>query len=105
MIEDRDGRRYQPDFVVEPKSRGEMKDEAVRAQGRDFVDADGAENRSNRLTALSAALLEDFRVIVITLGAEDDAQVIFETLNSGGEPLAAMDLVHNDVFHRATRAG
>lgn len=77
----------------------------VRAQALDFVDADGAENRSDRLTALSAALLEDFRVIVITLGAEDDAQVIFETLNSGGEPLAAMDLVRNDVFHRATRAG
>jgi uncharacterized protein with ParB-like and HNH nuclease domain len=29
--------------------------------------------------------------------------VIFETLNSGGKPLAAMDLVRNDVFHRANR--
>ena len=46
---------------------------------------------------------EDFRVIVITLDDTDDAQVIFETLNSGGEPLAAMDLVRNDVFHRAIR--
>jgi hypothetical protein len=77
----------------------------VRAQALEFVDANDVEDRSERLTALSAALLEDFRVIVITLGAEDDAQVIFETLNSGGEPLAAMDLVRNDVFHRATRAG
>jgi len=58
-----------------------------------------------RLVALSSAVLEDFRVIVITLDDTDDAQVIFETLNSGGEPLAAMDLVRNDVFHRAIRRG
>lgn len=42
---------------------------------------------------------------MITLGEHDDAQVIFETLNAGGEPLAAMDLVRNDVFHRAARGG
>jgi hypothetical protein len=68
-----------------------------------FVREGGNAERSSRLTALSVALLEDFRVIVITLDETDDAQVIFETLNSGGEPLAAMDLVRNDVFHRATR--
>jgi len=63
------------------------------------------ETRAARLNALSAALLESFQVIVITLDERDDAQVIFETLNAGGEPLAAMDLVRNDVFHRAVRAG
>ena len=77
----------------------------VRAEAQTFVEAEGEDQRSERLTALAAALLEDFRVIVITLGDDDDAQVIFETLNTGGEPLAAMDLVRNDVFHRATRAG
>lgn len=56
-----------------------------------------------RLTALSTVLYEHFRLIVITLSTDDDAQVIFETLNSGGKPLAAMDLVRNDVFHRANR--
>ena len=56
-----------------------------------------------RLVALSTVLFEHFRLIVITLAADDDAQVIFETLNSGGKPLAAMDLVRNDVFHRANR--
>lgn len=56
-----------------------------------------------RLVALSTVLFEHFRLIVITLAADDDAQVIFETLNSGGKPLAAMDLVRNDVFHRASR--
>jgi len=63
------------------------------------------EIQAARLDALSAALLESFQVIVITLNEHDDAQVIFETLNAGGQPLAAMDLVRNDVFHRATRSG
>ncbi len=58
-----------------------------------------------RLLAMSTILYEDFRLIVITLAQDDDAQVIFETLNSGGAPLAAMDLVRNDVFHRALRQG
>lgn len=58
-----------------------------------------------RLVALSTVIYEHFRLIVITLSAADDAQVIFETLNSGGKPLAAMDLVRNDVFHRASRRG
>jgi hypothetical protein len=79
----------------------------LREQAEEFVTAEnGAENGADALSklgALASALLEDMRVIVITLGAEDDAQVIFETLNSGGEPLAAMDLVRNDVFHRAVR--
>lgn len=60
---------------------------------------------SQRLLALSTVLFEDFRLIVITLSADDDAQVIFETLNSGGKPLAAMDLVRNEVFHRASKRG
>ena len=56
-----------------------------------------------RLRALSMALFEHFRLIVITLSKNDDAQVIFETLNSGGKPLAAMDLVRNDIFYRANK--
>lgn len=76
-----------------------------REEAAAFINAAGDESRIDRLNALSAALLEGFQVIVITLGEDDDAQVIFETLNAGGEPLAAMDLVRNDVFHRAVRAG
>jgi len=40
------------------------------------------------------------KLVVITLGESDDAQVIFETLNSKGEPLLAMDLVRNNIFYR-----
>jgi uncharacterized protein DUF262 len=75
----------------------------LRQEAEEFVTTNGEASVAARLSALASALLEDMRVIVITLGAEDDAQVIFETLNSGGEPLAAMDLVRNDVFHRALR--
>lgn len=66
-------------------------------------DAMASDELRTRLTAVSTVLFEHFRLIVITLAADDDAQVIFETLNSGGKPLAAMDLVRNDVFHRASR--
>jgi uncharacterized protein with ParB-like and HNH nuclease domain len=73
-----------------------------------FITQDGKDKElsgiQKRLLALSTVLFEDFRLIVITLAKDDDAQVIFQTLNSGGKPLAAMDLVRNDVFHRAARA-
>lgn len=74
-----------------------------RSEAKAFVGENGGADAVARLGALATAVLEDFRVIVITLDDTDDAQVIFETLNSGGEPLAAMDLVRNDVFHRAIR--
>ena len=54
-----------------------------------------------RLDALWEALIEEFRVVEITLEEGDDAQVIFETLNERGEPLLAADLVRNNIFHRA----
>jgi hypothetical protein len=77
----------------------------LRDEAETFTRNGAPEDVVERLTALATALLSDIRVIAITLGTEDDAQVIFETLNSGGEPLAAMDLVRNDVFHRAARQG
>jgi len=58
-----------------------------------------------KLRTLTAALKIHFKFIVITLEETDDAQVIFETLNTGGEPLAAMDLVRNSIFQRATKEG
>ena len=71
-----------------------------RAQA--FVNVDEASAR-NRLLALTDAIFQNFHFIVITLSKEDDPQVIFATLNDGGAPLAAMDLVRNDVFLRASR--
>jgi hypothetical protein len=65
------------------------------------------ENRqkSARLTAMSEAVLRDLRLVSISLGDEDDAQVIFETLNGHGAELHATDLVRNFIFMRADRDG
>jgi hypothetical protein len=65
-----------------------------------FLSVDEPEARK-RFLALTDSIFQNFRFIVITLSKEDDPQVIFQTLNSGGEPLATMDLVRNDVFLRA----
>lgn len=54
-----------------------------------------------RLQALMTALLNHLKLVVITLDENDDAQVIFETLNSKNEPLTAMELVRNNIFQRA----
>ena len=51
------------------------------------------------------ALKNALKVVVIDLGAADDAQVIFETLNARGEPLLPADLVRNYIFLRAGRNG
>lgn len=56
-----------------------------------------------RLEAILTALLSRMKLVVITLSEDDDAQVIFETLNSKGEPLLAMDLVRNNIFYRAEK--
>ena len=63
------------------------------------------ETIERHLDALLRALLNHMKLVVITLGDDDDAQVIFETLNSKGEPLLAMDLVRNNIFYRAEREG
>jgi hypothetical protein len=55
--------------------------------------------------ALAEALLEDLVIIAITLEAEDDAQVIFETLNGHGVELTATDLIRNFVFLCAEAEG
>lgn len=66
-------------------------------------ETDTTEALQARLEALLKALLNRMKLVVITLGEDDDAQVIFETLNSKGEPLLAMDLVRNNIFYRAEK--
>lgn len=58
-----------------------------------------------RLHALLEAVLKHLKLVVITLADGDDAQVIFETLNSQSEPLLARDLVRNNIFQRASALG
>lgn len=76
-------------------------------EAEDSVEEGGneVEVKAERLEALLNAVLERLKLVVISLGEKDDAQVIFESLNSKGEPLLAMDLVRNNIFHRAERQG
>lgn len=58
-----------------------------------------------RLAALTNALREKIRLVVIDLEPGDNAQVIFETLNHRGSPLLAADLVKNLMFQVAAAQG
>lgn len=58
-----------------------------------------------RLAALTTALREKLRLVVIDLEPGDNAQVIFETLNHRGSPLLAADLVKNLMFQIAAAQG
>jgi uncharacterized protein with ParB-like and HNH nuclease domain len=51
------------------------------------------------------ALRDCFQIIRIQLDAEDDPQIIFETLNARGTPLQPSDLIRNFLFLRASRKG
>ena len=53
------------------------------------------------LDLLVDACLDLFRIVVIDLHANDDAQVIFEVLNGRQTPLTSADLVKNLLFLRA----
>jgi len=52
-------------------------------------------------TALATAILSDLSIICISLGEDDDAQIIFETLNGKGARLHSTDLIRNFIFMRA----
>lgn len=51
-----------------------------------------------RLDALERALMNYMEIVKIDLDEKDNPQVIFETLNYRGEPLAPSDLIRNFVF-------
>lgn len=94
-------RKWISDFALNGPSDAEpdTEDEAVEAADEGTT----PEVIEQRLDALLSAVLAQMKLVVITLGEGDDAQVIFETLNSKGEPLLAMDLVRNNIFHRAEK--
>ena len=55
----------------------------------------------HRGTTLIDVLRHGLNLVVIDLGDDDEAQVIFETLNARGTPLLPADLVKNHLFHAA----
>ncbi|MBL8861725.1 MAG: DUF262 domain-containing protein [Planctomycetes bacterium] len=67
--------------------------------------APGTDGTEVRAETLLKALKDYLRLVVIDLGKDDDAQLIFETLNARGTPLLPSDLVKNHLFHRADLDG
>lgn len=59
---------------------------------------------SDGVEALVMAVLTDLKVVLIQLEKDDDAQVIFETLNGRGAELHATDLIRNYLFMRVDNA-
>jgi hypothetical protein len=66
-----------------------------------LLDNGGEDSLLKRLPALYSMLKEDMNLVVIDLEQDDDAQEIFETLNSLGTPLLPADLVKNYLFRLA----
>lgn len=80
-------------------------------QIRKYLDDDPTElpdeleplSADHRAEVLVEALIKNIQLVTIELEQEDDAQVIFETLNARGEPLTPSDLVRNFVFLTAMK--
>jgi hypothetical protein len=92
-------------LVYGPSDEAPPLEEEHETEERGDEETGEGEVSAERLEALLNAVLERLKLVVISLGEKDDAQVIFESLNSKGEPLLAMDLVRNNIFHRAERQG
>jgi hypothetical protein len=72
-------------------------------KARDYV-AQGGTADEIRMNALADSLSTLFKLVVIDLEDNDDAQVIFEVLNGRQTPLSAIDLVKNLLFLRGELA-
>jgi len=63
------------------------------------TDEDGLSEQ--RLRALVNTIRQGLLLVVVDMGSEDNAQLIFETLNARGTPLLPSDLVKNFLFQAA----
>ncbi len=70
-----------------------------------WIQEGGADEIAIRSEILATSILQDLKVVSIVLDKNDDAQVIFETLNGRGAQLHATDLIRNFIFMRADREG
>lgn len=84
-----------------------LKDFRDIGYGYDYEEVDNDDSKDknlkiveNCLNALFKSILDQLKLVTILLDENDDAQVVFETLNSKGEPLLPIDLIKNNIFHR-----
>jgi hypothetical protein len=73
-------------------------------QAREWLQADPA-NVQERAKAIERTVRDLLQMVVIDLGADENAQEIFETLNARGAQLTAADLIKNFIFQRLTETG
>lgn len=88
--------------------KGERMVEAHRyfsEQAREWLDTGGTDKRQGRAVALEKVVRDLLQMVVIDLGADENAQEIFETLNARGAQLTAADLIKNFVFQRLMETG
>jgi hypothetical protein len=77
-----------------------------RLQIREWVESGATpEVREERIHGLETALFGLLYLVVIDLAADDDAFVIFETLNARGTPLLNSDLIKNYILQSAKAEG
>ena len=73
---------------------------------KSWINFDSDQNSPNatvvrsRAEALANAVSYFFNFVVIDLAMDDDAQMIFETLNARGTPLSPADLIKNLLFQK-----
>jgi Protein of unknown function DUF262/Protein of unknown function (DUF1524) len=91
------------DRVDDPDNRIDEAHAYFREQINEWLDEVDEDAKAQRLELLRISFCDLLKVVSITLESEDNAQVIFETLNARGTPLLALDLVKNAVFLEAAR--
>jgi hypothetical protein len=90
----------------------EFKDERLQLahqffaqQASEWLRGDGLEAVGGRAEALEKTVRELLQLVVIDLDTDENAQEIFETLNSRGAQLSAADLIKNFVFQKLLEEG
>lgn len=76
--------------------------EFFKLQIRQWLD-DQPDEAGARVRALHQAITNFLSMVVISLGADDDQYIIFETLNARGTPLLQSDLIKNMVLSEASK--
>jgi GNAT superfamily N-acetyltransferase len=75
------------------------------AQARIWLTSQGDQQTATRAAAVETVVRELLQMVVIDLGADENAQEIFETLNARGAQLTAADLIKNFIFQLLLESG
>lgn len=74
-------------------------------QSREWLSSGGPDEAEERAAAVETVVRDLLQLVVIDLGADENAQEIFETLNARGAQLTAADLIKNFIFQRLLESG